>query len=297
MKCKLCIKEFDILALKKHYSEDHLANSFACDKCDKSFVREDFLKKHQTEKHDLVCLCGICKQGFQSLKELEEHFENHELQPNSFEKIHSKPLKKKSGTTKKTIMIKYTSKSISKENKCVTCDTSFRTANQLLYHIASTHEKTHKCDNCDKVFAESIYLQIHLGEAVNKAYHKCDSCTKLFKNSCGKMAHMKDCQKKPTILDKSREKLFGCRFCKERFDYVKQFLDHVKTHPRTFMCQFCMKFSSKDSDEVANHEKLCKFNIRENSAQKKCNICNNSFSSRGILRFHVQFIHNMVLLS
>ena len=48
-------------------------------------------------------------------------------------KIHSKPLKKKSGTTKKTIMIKNNPKSISKENKSGTCDSSFRTANQLSY--------------------------------------------------------------------------------------------------------------------------------------------------------------------
>ena len=79
VKCKLCIKEFDIFALEKHYSDDHLANPFACDKCDKAFITEDLLKKHQTEKHELFCVCGICKQGFQSFKELGEHFKIHKL--------------------------------------------------------------------------------------------------------------------------------------------------------------------------------------------------------------------------
>ena len=60
VKCKLCSKDYDILALKKHYSEDHFAKNFVCDKCDKTFVTQDLLKKHQTEKHELLCVCGIC---------------------------------------------------------------------------------------------------------------------------------------------------------------------------------------------------------------------------------------------
>ena len=232
VKCKLCSKDYDILALKKHYSEDHLSNTFACDKCDKAFVTEDVLKTHQTEKHELFCVCGICKQGFQSMKELGKHFEEHELQPNSLEKIHSKHLEKKPETTKKTIaketiQRKKTTKIIPKKYTCGLCDKSFENIFLRSDHIAFTHEKGHKCDICDKVFIEAFALQVHLKAGTYREDNECDFCNRRFVSSCGKTAHMKKCPLKLTNIV-------------------------------TFICNICNKGFVSSKGEVANHEKLCK---------------------------------------
>ena len=220
VKCKLCSKDYDILALKKHYSEDHLAKTFVCDKCEKTFVTQDLLKKHQTEKHELFCVCGICKQGFQSMKELGEHFESHELQPNSLEKIHNKPFEQKSKNTKKaiakkTIQSTNTPRKMSKEYACGSCDRSFKLADNLSYHIELAHE-THKCYVCNKGFTKEIGLQIHLTKEIgdlqkvrsSKEGNKCDFCSRRFVSSCGKTAHLKNCPKKLTNSGKSMNKQF-----------------------------------------------------------------------------------------
>ena len=179
VKCKLCSNYYDVLALKKHYSDSHLEKTFACDKCDKTFVTEDLLKQHQTELHELFCVCGICKQGFQSMKELGEHFEKHELQPNSLEKINGKSLKKKTVTTKKTTMSKNTPRKISKEFACGICDRAFENGEQLECHVGLAHFKRIKCDICDKVFPRSFVLETHFGEGKNqRTIHKCYFCTK-----------------------------------------------------------------------------------------------------------------------
>ena len=242
VKCKLCSKDYDILALKKHYSEDHFTNPLACDKCVRTFVTEDLLKKHQTEKHELFCVCGICKQGFQSMKELGEHFENHELQPNSLEKINGKSLKKKTVTTKKTTMSKSTPRKISKEFACGICDRAFENGENLECHVALAHFKNIKCDICDRVFPRAFDLKNHLGGGKNqRTIYKCELCTKLFKNSCGKTAHMKDCpenitnsakstnkqcRKKTQNVDESTVKPFGCGNCGDSFETDEELASH-----------------------------------------------------------------------
>ena len=244
IKCKLCMGKFDnSLALKKHYSEDHFDKNFVCDKCDKTFVIEDLLKEHQTEKHELFCVCGICKQGFQSFKELGEHFKIHKLQPKSLEKIHNKPLKKKSEKTKKVMQRKRIAKILFKANSCDICDETFENADQLSSHISKEHEETYRCAICVKIFSNAEILQGHLREAFYLINEKCNFCDKTFVSSCEKTVHMKECPKKCTNIVKPRHKPFGCGHCDKIFDSANQLAHHVRYHPLTFdyKCQFCQK--------------------------------------------------------
>ena len=164
----------------------------ACDKCVRTFVTEDLLKKHQTEKHELFCVCGICKQGFQSMKELGDHFKIHELQPNSLEKIYNKTSKKKSETTKKVKQRKRIA------HLCSICEESFENADQLSSHIS----KVHICDICNKGFIEAENFQ----------------------------SHLKDCPQKITNIVNPRDKPFGCCICKESFYSANQLSDHSRIH-------------------------------------------------------------------
>ena len=263
VKCKLCIKEFDILALRKHYYDDHLAKTFACGKCDKTFVTENMLKKHQTEKHELFCVCGICKQGFQSLKELGEHFKIHELQPNSLEKIHNKSFVKKSETVKKTNQSSKTSpKLVPKAHVCSICDETFEKADELALHVSKVHEETitDNQDTHNEVFTEATFNQSNLGEANSKARRKCDFCDKTFKSASGRATHMAYRPENCINIVKPREKPFGCGSCDKSFDNAAQLAHHVIiTHLKSiFVCKSCKKYSSKKPVELAIHEKLCR---------------------------------------
>ena len=256
VKCKLCNKDYDILAIKKHYSDDHLAKTFACDKCDKTFVTEDLLKKHQNEKHELFCVCGICYQGFKSMKELGEHFENHKLQPNILDNIQNKSFEKISETVKKTNKSsKNTPKPLPTAHICSICDDTFEKADELALHVSKVHEETIK-DNQDthnEVFTEATFIQSNLGEANSKASEKCDFCDKTFKSASGRATHMAYRPENCINIVKPREKPFGCGSCDKSFDNAAQLAHHVIiTHLKSiFVCKSCKKYSSKKTCRIS----------------------------------------------
>ena len=259
-------------------------------------MTENLLIQHQTEKHELVCLCGICKQGFQSLKELGDHFKIHELQPNSLEKIHNKSFVKKSVTVKKTNQSSKTSpKLVPKAHVCSICDETFEKADELALHVSKVHEETitDNQDTHNEVFTEATFNQSNLGEANSKARRKCDFCDKTFKSPSGRATHMSYRPESCINIVKAREKPLGCAICWKGFANAEQLAIHVKIHASPKKCKFCKKYFSKGE----NHEKLCKAKSYKGEDSEyiayKCNICSKSYSREKLLDLHLQFKHKI----
>ena len=207
------------------------------------------------------------------------------------EKIHNKPLKKKSKATKKVMQRKRTAKVLIKANLCDICDDFFENADQLSSHISRVHEETHRCAICNEAFTNSEILQSHLREAYYLIDEKCNFCDKKFVSSCEKTAHMKNCPKERTNLGKSRDKPpFGCGTCGESFYFPIHLADHARNHT---MCKYCKRrFSSKELD---NHEKLCKTKSSKGKNPEtfgnRCYMCFKCFTSKSLLNLHLQSIH------
>ena len=98
--CDLCGKIFDqTLAMKKHFSDEHLTEKVLCEKCDKVFLTKDECKEHQFFVHEDV-KCAKCDTTF-TIPGLKEHVENrvscqicnvelcnYDLLPNHKNKMH-----------------------------------------------------------------------------------------------------------------------------------------------------------------------------------------------------------------
>ena len=145
--CDVCGKIFDeSLALKKHYSDEHLTENILCDKCDKVFFTKEVLKEHQFMAHEDV-KCGKCDKTFSNQK-LREHVEN---------RVSCKTCKIK--LCNDDLLANHTK--LHKSYKCEICLKAFNYESGLLYHKFS-HERENKCDSCHETFNSPKRLQDHV---------------------------------------------------------------------------------------------------------------------------------------
>ena len=119
--------------LKIHLRNVHQIN-FKCEMCDRSFFKEENLKKHIKIVHKLKGMtnhkCDQCTKSFGNLSTLKTHIKQ----------IHGV----KDG-----------------KHKCDKCEFAFDKVRDLNKHMRTVHEespKNHKCKQCDSAFGAASYL-------------------------------------------------------------------------------------------------------------------------------------------
>ena len=255
--CDVCEKEFaEILFLREHFSNAHLAEAVQCDKCEKLFFDKNSFNDHYFINHGKVN-CSSCDETF-TYTEFNEHFDK----------------RKECGHCKKTICNDYEHElddHIKEMHpqfseliplQCDLCQKTFKCKELQMFkeHYESKHKMDDQtqCRICEETFDEPKDLRLHLNEEF-KGNEKCDFCGRLFLRPCGKVTHMKNCHKKNHFALK---KVHKCIKCNHNF-HILQDLEDMRfrtTIRNTFAyitCWICEKFTSKDINEVCNHNKTC----------------------------------------
>ncbi|XP_044727283.1 zinc finger protein 260-like isoform X2 [Chrysoperla carnea] len=315
--CDKCSKTFiSELTLKRHIKEihdnerNHLCNicghglrtasklrihllthsnerPFACDRCEKTFLRVDGLKDHFARVHlkERNQQCSFCSRAFFNKKDLTCH-----------------------------IRSRHTGE---KPYKCEFCDKAFIQRSALNYHL-KTHSKTkegeqitdnpsdHTCDICNKVFADISALKRH------KYRHSfgCKRCNKTFKDRESWKSHIKEvhflekyvtchiCGKSVTKknlhthldIHKDREKL-TCEQCPKSFKSEITLKAHVKDihgdqKPiRKHLCNIC-GHASRAPAGLRKH-----LLIHTDTRPYPCNRCDKAFRTTENLKKHINCVH------
>jgi len=241
--------------------------TFECphEDCNKSYTREDSLKRHFLSIHnkdDTLFECDECDHVYKSKQSLNVH------------------KKRKHENTKIPCI----------DEKC---DMIFSDTRSMKIHFEGSHSNEFKCKYCIHSFKKNHILNQHLFNNHPEYIYRYDEVDNIF--HC---IH-EHCDFFDTSVEKIRQhyirkhfnKVFKCpdKNCEKEFSMRYLLNNHIKTHlPRTFECEECdSKFKTKDglkSHFVKVHEEKIYF----------CEVegCGSSgFSKLCLLKEHMKF-HN-----
>lgn len=189
------------LSLSYTIDEKPEEKQFKCDLCDKSFVRNQSLKKHMLI-HSGVKLerpkkfkCDLCDKSFSDSSKLTIHKVSH-----TGEKPFKCELCNKGFVSNSGLKLHKFTHSDDKPFKCDLCDKKFSGKSKLATHkLNYVHnsrekkcvEKRFKCDLCDNRYFVTSRLRDHrLTHLVGKKPYKCDLCdNKGFAHKAGLTRH------------------------------------------------------------------------------------------------------------
>lgn len=262
--CKFCNDRFQsYIGLEIHIEAKHFhkKGTFACDKCDKSFMLKSKLTVHKRREHSIKIKC--------LLERCDKLFKRRDVMKNHYNKVHL-------GLKRKKIFC------------CDLCEYKIPRKYSLKNHMTSKHLKVRpfKCNQCNFDTVYKRELDIHREsnhEPKKPSKFKCLECQNEFKAAKGLKYHMKafhegiDCEicdrkfindfslKKHIAIDHLRDKgSFQCDLCPKKFVLKIQLTVHrSQSHQERVKCKFesCDKdFSSKRSME--NHYKTIHLKIK-----------------------------------
>ena len=135
-------------AIKKH----------KCHDCERSFVTETALRKHQHPRREFAC--KYCEKTYVSLGALKMHIRTHTL-----------------------------------PCKCTICGKAFSRPWLLQGHIRThTGEKPYKCPNCQRAFADRSNLRAHLQTHSAVKKYCCTQCSRSFSRMSLLLKHQYSCR-------------------------------------------------------------------------------------------------------
>lgn len=128
-----------------------------CHECERSFVTETALRKHQHPRKEFAC--KYCEKKYVSLGALKMHIRTHTL-----------------------------------PCKCTICGKAFSRPWLLQGHIRThTGEKPYKCPNCQRAFADRSNLRAHLQTHSAVKKYSCDQCSRSFSRMSLLLKHQHSC--------------------------------------------------------------------------------------------------------
>ena len=290
-KCDICGKDFKHKSvLKIHTENKHKGITFSCphDNCEKSYGKNDNLRKHIESAHDnVVYSCDKCDKIYSHMQRLQSHNES----------VHE-----------------------GKMFSCEQCEKSFSRKDNLKVHIEGNHgDQKYICEKCKQVFAANSSLKRH-----NETKLDCKNETKYHKNrkfyikaevNSVKLEIKKEMAKEIHNADTINEghEYYNCESCLKSFsrrDNLKKHIHTVHEGHKDYHCQSCGKSYfharslKKHIRQVHKNENIsiAKFQIKnelahnantvdEGEKDHKCSFCDKSYFHAHSLKKHIRNVH------
>lgn len=227
-------------------------SQFPCTICDKSFIFEKDLKRHNKIVHTAVShYCSVCQKSYKSKYVYDKHVATHE-----------------EGYVRSMFV-------------CQMCKREFTTKFSLANHIKSAHlgiQKTYMCPTCGKSFNQIRSYRQHANVHAGIKPYVCEICGKGFTYDSSLKDHR-------YMHDNIRR--FSCKTCGKAFRQRTSLQIHMKVHKDTkdHICSSCGKgFTQKQS--LIRHER-----IHTGDKPYTCMLCQKTFSDYAVIRRHMMMSH------
>ncbi|XP_029522641.2 oocyte zinc finger protein XlCOF6-like [Oncorhynchus nerka] len=229
--CQKCFKSKN--GLKEHtILHNSNSNSYACDKCPKTFVKLKYLKNHQqTHSGGGAHRCKLCGKGFKSPSELKQH----QASVHRGEKPFQCPTCGKCFGKKENLKIHASVHSEERAFQCSQCRMCFKTKYTLSDHKKThTDSKPYACGKCPMTFIRSRYLKMHQASHLTSKPLACSYCGKGFKGERERKRHERTHTEEPP---------YTCDECGKGFYKHESLKVHVALHTgeKPFACDYCGK--------------------------------------------------------
>jgi len=151
------LKRLKTLKTVKNEGGDSKPNRFACDQCDKVFVRRVNLKAHKKIHTPFADACPYCNKKFARKSNLLQHIRVH---------TDERPY------------------------RCTYCPRTFRQQHSLKGHVRThTGERPYQCTFCRRKFAAKCNLKVHIRTHTGERPYQCTECNKQYASKSGFNAH------------------------------------------------------------------------------------------------------------
>ena len=241
--CSICSKRFKhYVVMYKHVKKDH--ELFSCDHCDKKFISQANLAKHQSRHSGILPFnCTHCGGKFV----LENFFRRHMMEHETIEKSF---LKKCEGTATNADVVdeiqnNYTGKvndsgknlEMHLERKlyiCNQCNRQFPDAGSFYRHVKRTHfRKSVNCNICNRSISTKTHMKAHMRTHTGEKPFVCNICESTFMSSSTLKYHM-------TLHSSDRPN--HCRTCNKHFNTSEGLVIHNRLFHsgwKPFICSLC----------------------------------------------------------
>ena len=250
----------DLASLKIHIDnkhQEHSKSKYFCDLCQRGFIFDTSLKKHQdlhksyAKQKGLLRICDICGQKYHSAG-LKEHM--RQKHPKNDAKTFICEVCGFSAITAALLARhKYRKHQVEKHKKCPHCEFKASCSQKIKIHVDRNHSEHYEqklsCA-CGKKFIYDQSLKQHSSyECIHSKYRKekkvfdkhkrilqipCCYCEKVFNNSYSAKNHYKKDHLNQPILFEGSLKKYSCDECEDFFFSDKELKEHLyRNHGRS----------------------------------------------------------------